>query len=321
MIIDADVSSLYPRLSITNNFYPEHLGQAFVNVYKSIIDLRLEAKKTGNMVLSDGFKLAANSAYGKSNEETSFLYDPKFTMAITVNGQLLITMLIERLLTKLDDITVLQVNTDGITVKIHRSQIAKYYNECNRWQDQTKLQLEYVEYSKMVICDVNSYLAVTTKGKIKNKGRFEIDKVVGSEPAYHKDNSFRIVPLALQEYFVNNIPIEHTIYNHNNIYDYCGRQKFKGQDYGIIKYIKDEKIIQEKQQKNVRYYISNKGASFIKNYAKGTQEIINKGFQVTIFNKFIDKKISEYDLNYDFYIKECNKEINNIINKQLTLEF
>jgi len=148
-----------------------------------------------------------------------------------------------------------------------------------------------------------------------------VDKVVGSEPAYHKDNSFRIVPLALQEYFVNNIPVEHTIKNHTNIYDFCGRQKFKGQDYGIVKYIEGNNIIPEKQQKNVRYYISNKGASFIKNYAKGTQEIINKGFQVTIFNKFIDKNFEEYNLNYDFYIKECNKEINNIIDKQLTLDF
>jgi len=72
--------------------------------------------------------------------------------------------------------------------------------------------------------------------KIKSKGFFEINKVVGSEPAYHKDNSFRVIPLALQEYFVNNIPVEKTIYNHTNIYDFCGRQKFKGQDYGIIKF-------------------------------------------------------------------------------------
>lgn len=28
---------------------------------------------------------------------------------------------------------------------------------------------------------------------------------------------------------------------------------------------------------------------------------------------------TDYDINYDFYIKECYKEIDNIIDKQLTL--
>ena len=64
IIIDADVGSLYPNLAIQNGFFIEHLGKDFIEVYKSIIDLRMEAKKAKNMTLSDGFKLAANSVYG-----------------------------------------------------------------------------------------------------------------------------------------------------------------------------------------------------------------------------------------------------------------
>ncbi len=319
MIIDADVASLYPNLAITNNFYPEHLGDTFNTVYKSIIDMRMEAKGKGNMVLSDGFKLAANSVYGKSNDKHSFLYDPQFTMAITINGQLLLTMLAERLLTRLNDITVLQINTDGITVRIHRNNFAKYMNECHRWEDLSGLKLEFVDYDKMIIGDVNNYLAVTTTGKVKNKGRYEVNKVVGSEPAYHKDNSFKIVPLALQEYFVNGKSIEKTVREHTDIYDFCGRQKFKGHDYGMISHISGDSIVNHKMQKNVRYYISNKGSVFTKYYAKGTTELINKGYLVTIFNEFVKKGIGEYNINYDFYIKECYKEIDNIINKQLSL--
>ena len=73
------------------------------------------------------------------------------------------------------------------------------------------------------------------------------------------------------------------------------------------------------EQKNVRYYISNKGSKFIKFYNKGTSEIINVGYQVTIFNNFIDKPINEYNINYQFYIKEAQKEIDTIIDKQLKL--
>ncbi len=325
IIIDADVASLYPSLSITNGFYIEHLGKEFVEVYQEIIKLRLEAKKAKNTVLADGFKLAANSVYGKSNDINSFLYDPKFTMCITLNGQLLLTMLAERLVDTIKDMTVLQINTDGITLKIPNNQdtINAYYNICNEWEALTKLQLEYVEYSKMVIRDVNNYLAVTTQGKVKYKGAFEVDKVVGSEPAYHKDNSFRIIPLALSEYFVKNIPIKDTITNHTNIYDFCGRQKFNRESYGQIHYLgyidKQPIEIVEKQQKNVRYYISNKGANFMKYYSKGTSEVINKGYQITIFNDFIEKQMNEYDINYQFYIKEAQKEIDTIIDTQLTL--
>lgn len=64
IIIDADVTSLYPNLAIQNNLYPEHLGQEFITVYNQIINLRTKAKREGNSTLSDGFKLAANSVYG-----------------------------------------------------------------------------------------------------------------------------------------------------------------------------------------------------------------------------------------------------------------
>lgn len=321
IIIDADVASLYPSLAITNNFFIEHLGQEFVDIYQEIINLRLKAKKEGNMVLSDGFKLAANSVYGKSNDINSFLYDPQFTMAITLNGQLLLSMLADWITDSIADLTILQINTDGITIRINRKAVDTYYKICKEWENKTKLTLEYVEYSKMIIGDVNNYLAVTTKSKIKNKGRFEVDKVVGSEPAYHKDNSFRIIPLALQEYFVNNIPIEDTIKNHTNIYDFCGRQKFTKDSYGQIHYLNlvNSKEIVEKQQKNVRYYISNKGANFIKYYSKGTSEVINSGYQVTIFNNYVEKPFKDYNINYKYYIKEAQKEINNIQKTQLKL--
>jgi hypothetical protein len=313
IIIDADVASLYPSIAIVNKLYPEHLGEEFCDIYENgIVKPRLAAKKAGDMVMADGFKLSANSVYGKSNDKHSFLFDPIYTLKTTLNGQLMLSMLCEKLNTSID-LTMLQVNTDGITVKIRKTDLDLYYTICKEWEVYTKLTLEYVEYSKMVIRDVNNYLAVTTKGKVKYKGAFEIDK------DYHKDNSFKIIPIALSEYFVKDIPVEETIKNHTNIYDFCGRQKFKGGDYGTISTIVGNKIVVEKQQKNVRYYVSNKGSSFIKNYQKGTTEVINKGYLVTIFNTFEKQELENYNINYSFYIKECYKELDNILDKQLKL--
>ncbi len=334
IIKTADVASLYPNLPITNNFWISHLGEEFLNVYKNnIVDVRLaekaKPKKEQDKSIIDGFKEACNIPYGKSNDENSFLYDPLYTMKTTVAGQLLLSMLVEQLL-EIPECELLMFNTDGLEVKIPVEHEALYFSICKKWEQSTSLILEFDTYSKMWIADVNNYGCITTEGKIKNKGRLEVDKVIGSEPAYHKDNSFRIVPIALQLFFTENIPIEQTIKNHLSsgdykgiknygIYDFCGRQKFGKDSYGETHTIEleDNKILIEKQQKNVRYYISNKGSSFIKRYIKGTSEVINKNYLVTIFNKYIEKE--DYDINYDFYIREAYKEINTIINHQLTL--
>ena len=155
VVIDADVASLYPSIAIVNRLFPEHLGEVFCDVYENgIVKPRLAAKKAGDMIMADGFKLSANSVYGKSNDKHSFLYDPIYTLKTTLNGQLMLSMLCEELNTKIKDLTMLQVNTDGITVKIRREDLDIYYSICKKWEEYTNLMLEYVEYNKMVIRDV-----------------------------------------------------------------------------------------------------------------------------------------------------------------------
>ena len=67
----------------------------------------------------------------------------------------------------------------------------------------------------MAIVDVSTYIAVYEDGSIKHKSDFEIDKEL------HKNPSMRIVPIALEKYFVEGIPVEETIKNHKDIFDFC----------------------------------------------------------------------------------------------------
>ena len=159
IIIDADVSSLYPNIAIANELYPEHLGKEFYQVYKEdIVDVRIaekHKKELGDKAIVDGFKESANATYGNSNQRYSWLYDPLYTMKTTINGQLIISMLCERLLNEIDNILMIQANTDGITIKLPKTEVEKYYSICNEWMKLTKWELEYAEYSKMVIKDVS----------------------------------------------------------------------------------------------------------------------------------------------------------------------
>lgn len=163
----------------------------------------------------------------------------------------------------------------------------------------------------MIIRDVNNYISITDKGKVKYKGTFELEK------DYHKNNSFKVITIALSEYFINDIPVEQTVRNHTNIYDFCARQKFKSDSYGVTYELIMGDITPVKQQKNVRYYISKKGHKFIKHFNSGKQSIINEGCPVIIFNKFEQK--DDYHIDYDYYIRKANEEIRNVVSDQLEL--
>lgn len=71
VIMDLDVSSLYPSIAVVNEMYPEHLGPEFYEVYKNeIVDKRLAEKHKKskgleyNNAIIEGFKEAANATYG-----------------------------------------------------------------------------------------------------------------------------------------------------------------------------------------------------------------------------------------------------------------
>lgn len=183
--------------------------------------------------------------------------------------------------------------------------------------EMTKLTGLYIEdniYTKVFIRDVNNYGAVYQNGDIKLKGCFEIDK------EFHKDPSMRIVPIALKEYFVNNIPIEDTIKNHQNIYDFCLRLKTNSKTTPYYKYLdKSNKIVLQKLDRTTRYYISNSGGILIKEFDKTRQSGVNIGYSVTLFNNYIKKDIKDYNINYNFYISEANKIKNSVFDGQLNL--
>ena len=124
-ILDADVSSLYPCIGISNRVYPEHLGESFCDIYEDVYKERKKYPKGSpeNAVM----KLALNGVYGDSNNEFSPLYDPQYTMTITINGQLSLCMLAERLMT-INDLMIIQINTDGVTVKLKRKDVDRYYD-------------------------------------------------------------------------------------------------------------------------------------------------------------------------------------------------
>lgn len=326
IIYDIDVTGLYPSICETNRLFPRHLGELFVDILSDIKKKRNKAKKDNIMPLSDGLKLSLNSVIGKSKSIHSFLYDPKFFYSITINGQLFLAMLAEKLSTKLKSAVLIQINTDGITIKINKSEEKEFREICSWWENIVGLDLEYETFEKIVMRDVNNYCAITTSGKIKQKGCFEVHKKVGNEIAYWKDSSFRIIPIALEKYFFQNIPVSKTISEHSDIFAFYGREKFKEDSFGEVRNFnpKTLELLKTKTDKVTRYYVSEDGGSFHKVYPEKKKEsCINKNYLISLANEHIDIPFESRKINYKFYINECNKIINDSENKcsNLTLDF
>ena len=311
MILDEDIGSLYPSLAIQLGLYPEHLGKTFLDIYDGdIVSVRLEEKKKPKkereLVIMEGYKLAANGIYGKSGEESSALYDPLYTMKTTIGGQMFLSLWTEKLVKAIPEIKFIQHNTDGITYMLPRKDLDKAKAVGEEMTSLTGLYIEDNIYSKVVIRDVNNYLAVYESGEVKCKGCFEIDK------EFHKDPSMRIVPIALKEYFINNVPLKETIENHQDIYDFCLRLKTNSKCTPYYKHIENNKIVNTPLDRTTRYYISTiskDSGNLYKHFKDGRISGVNMGYNVTLFNKYIKKDMKDYKINYNFYISECMKII------------
>jgi limonene-1,2-epoxide hydrolase len=320
VIVDLDVSSLYPSIAKSLNLYPEHLGPEFMSLYSGFIEKRIaekhKPKNERNNALIEGYKLILNGTYGKSNEDSSFMFDRLYTFKTTIAGQIFIAMWAERMYNACEgNIKFLQTNTDGQTILINRKYLDKIRAVNEQLTKETTLGIEEVLYSKMIMRDVNSYIAVyddnTSENEhLKLKGCFEIFQ------EYHKDPSMRIVPMALKEYFVNNVPIRDTIFNHKDIYDFCLRLKTNSKSIPIYKYIDNNKICTKELNRTTRYYISNNGGSLFKEFKENHNIVgVNIGYSATLFNKFVKKEdFKDYNINYQFYIAEAMKIVN-VINK------
>jgi hypothetical protein len=315
-IIDWDVSSYYPAIIINNGKFPAHLGKEFLRGYKQMFDKRLElkplAKKDKKIKgIVGALKLAVNSVYGKSSDMQNWIYDRQLTMFTTITGELSLMMLIEQY--ELNDIHVISANTDGVTIKIKKELIPLMYDINKKWMDLTQYELERTDYSKIIFSTVNDYLAIMTNGEIKKKGDFLTDFEL------HKNKSARVVPIALERYFVDGTPVEHTIRSHTNLYDFCLRQKAtRSFHYEGTNRTTGETTVYNKL---IRYYVSNDGDKIfkIKNPECITRAAavsqIEAGEWVCKVCNYLPKRSKVDNVNYDYYIEKANRLVTKINNE------
>jgi len=308
VIVDLDVVSYYPSLAIVNSIYPEHLGPEFCFIYKRLKEQRMTHKKGSPE--NAALKLALNGVYGDSNNKFSPFYDPQYTMAITINGQLLLCMLAEKLM-RIEGLEMIQANTDGVTIRVDRTKVGEMETVCKEWEKITKLELESARYKRMFIRDVNNYIAEYEDGKLKRKGAYEYDL------DWHQNFSCLVVQKAAEANLVRGEDIGEFIRNHDDPYDFYLRAKVPRSSRLVIRSGDGEKTL-----RNItRYYVSNRGGHLIKIMPplpkkpdKEREIAVNKGWNVTVHDVIAPLE----DINYDFYVGEAEKLVNIVKKKTNT---
>lgn len=303
-VITSDVMSLYPQLLLNYGFVGKHLGTEFLDIYSDIKKERIEAKKKKQKVKDTFLKLILNSTSGLLDNSYSWMYSPAEIMGLRLTGQLLLSRLTEECL--LNNFKVISKNTDGLEAIIPKNRLEEYYNIVKIVEKEFNVIFEHDFYKAIYYSNVNNYLSITNSGKIKCKGEFVYEKVLDGS------NDMLIVPIAVKEYFVNNVPVEQTIKNHKDIYSFCSAKKI-AKNYQLW-------YNEKKQQQLNRFFVSKKGAYLYKQKeSKTTYEHVFKDGGVILLNQKTDKTPQELQVDFQYYIRKANEVIKLFEKSQLEL--
>ena len=323
IIVDRDVASYYPNMIRSLKVCQKHLiPKAWFRIADTIVDERLEHKhlakdKSLDVMERDKhataaacLKIVANAGiFGKMGSEKSFLCDKKAMYQVTINGQLFLLMLIEKL--ELAGIHVISANTDGIVTIVPRELEQTADDICHWWEKHLGLELEFTYYTKYVTEGVNSYLTVKRGGSSKFKGRMNPKMFLED---LSKGYNSPIVAKCVTEYFINGTPVMETLRNAKSILDFCRTQNVNHKYRLEFTHVVDGKIITDVVQRNTRFYISSTGGTLMKVESMGwnerNEEQVKKsslcaGQRVSICNIVDDTDISELNVNYLYYYNEA----------------
>jgi hypothetical protein len=299
VIVDLDVTSYYPNLAITNSFHPQHLGKDFVSIYKFLFEQRKSyPKKSAESAM---LKLALNGVYGDSNNQFSVFYDPLFTMSITLNGQLLLCLLAEGLM-HIEGLRLIQVNTDGLTVRVPRTHKVLVDLARMAWQERTGLNLEEAVYKAMMVRDVNNYIGVFENGSTKRKGAYEYNM------GWHQNAGGLVIAKVAEKVLVEGAPIRQTVEQWPDIMDFMLRTKVpRSSHLGL-----ERDGVTVRLQNTTRYYIAKGGGRLFKwmpPLAKKPGEWrkigVESGWGVQVCNDI--KDAGKLPVDFDYYVQEVEK--------------
>lgn len=291
ILVDRDVASYYPSIILGSGLAPAHMGDAFLKVYRSIVQRRLAAKHSGDKVTADALKITINGSFGKFGSKWSVLYSPNLLIQTTVSGQLALLMLIEQL--EDEGISVVSANTDGVVISCPRAKEELMESIVFGWELVTGFDTEATYYKALYSRDVNNYVALKDKG-YKAKGVFALDT-----NGIHKNPVNEISTQAAIKFLQTGTPVEETIKSCTDIRRFVTIRSVKG---GALDQLGGY------LGKAVRWYYSTQADDVLTYKINGYSVPRSEGAMplMELPDEF------PLDVDYDWYIAEATQILNDI---------
>lgn len=296
-MIMADVDQLYPTLMIVYDLLSRAVSQP--EKFENILSTSLELKAAGKKKEREPYKRICNITYGAEGDKYNAMYDPRNRLLVCIFGQLLLLDLIEKL-EHIPSMKLIQSNTDGILVRIKKSDFELFDDIVFEWEERTKLHMSFDFYKKIYQKDVNNYIVIDYDGKHKSKGAY----VKKLNPL---DYDLPIVNEAVVKYFVDGTPVKKTINQCNELIKFQKVTKISGKfEYAIYgKRRQSERVF--------RLFASKKGKQLMKVKNGTPQKIGYTPERCMIDNSDVtDKTVPEW-LDKEWYVDVAKKRIKDFL--------
>ena len=308
IIRNFDVASYYPNLMIKCGYTSRNIPSP--KIFENVVARRLEAKKSGDKTTANALKLVVNTTYGAMLNQYNDLYDPLMGRSVCISGQLFLLEMSLNLYRNIEDLRIVQLNTDGVMIEFYEDQYDDVLKIVNEWQSRTGFELEEDSVSLIAQKDVNNYVEVQPNGSVKTKGGYLV-RGIAPAGAFNINNNACIVATALKKYFVNGTPVEETIKACDDIFQFQMIAK-AGTKYREAYHLVDgeqvpiQKVNRVYATKDERY-----GKLFkVKAENDSTAKIEMLPEHCIIDN---DNQLNISDVDKSFYIEMANKRINDFL--------
>lgn len=308
IIRNFDVASYYPHLMTICGYTSRNIPSP--EVFENVLEQRMKAKAAGDKATANALKLVVNTTYGAMLNQYNDLFDPLMGRSVCITGQLFLLEMAQNLYQNVEDLVIVQLNTDGVMIEFYEDQYEEVLAIVNEWQSRTGFELEEDSVALIAQKDVNNYVEVQPNGSIKTKGGYLV-RGIAPAGAFNVNNNACIVATALKEYFVNGTPVEETINGCNDIFQFQIIAK-AGAKYREAYHLVDgeqvpvQKVNRVYATKDERY-----GKLFkVKAENDATAKIEMLPEHCIIDN---DNQLSIDDVDKTFYIEMAKKRINDFL--------
>lgn len=243
VIRNFDVSSYYPSLMIVNGYVSRNIPS--FDLFSSIYHKRIEAKRNGDKTTANALKLVLNSTYGATLDKFNPLYDALPARSVCISGQLYLLELAEHLHCDIPMLRIVELNTDGLAIEFDDSQYPEIKAIVDEWQTRTGFDLEEEVIKQYYAKDVNNYVEVGEDGEVKLKGGYLV-RGIAPAGAFNINNNACIIAKAITEYFVHGTPVETTINEATDIFDFQLIAKAGSKYRAVYQLVEGQKVFVQK---------------------------------------------------------------------------